>query len=148
MAILCILKGRPGYQLHIYPSIVCNCFISFMGMGGRICWSQSQLSLGKGRVHPWTSHQLIAGPSLMAEATMQGVSCASGAIWGSVSCSRTLRHATQPRAGIWTSDFPITSQVALPTELQPAPTYMFDEEKKKMLSHLLMSCCWWRRWYM
>ena len=36
------------------------------------------------------------GPSLMAEAaTMQGANRTSGAIWGSVSCSRTLRHAAQ-----------------------------------------------------
>ena len=58
------------------------------------CWHQSRLSLGKGRV-PWTSRQLIAGPSLMTEAAMQGASCTSGAIRGSVSCSRTLRHAAQ-----------------------------------------------------
>ena len=41
---------------------------------------------------------------------------------GSVSCSTTLQHVAQfqPRgARIWTSDFLITSQRALPTELQP-----------------------------
>ena len=29
----------------------------------------------------------------MAEAAMQDTNCSSGAIWGSVSCSRTLQHA-------------------------------------------------------
>ena len=33
--------------------------------------------------------------TLMVEAAMQGASCVSGAIWGSVSCSRTLQHAAQ-----------------------------------------------------
>ena len=51
------------------------------------CSSQSQLSLGKGRV------LLIAGPSLMA--TMQSPNRTSEANWGSVSCSRTLQHAAQ-----------------------------------------------------
>ena len=31
----------------------------------------------------------------MAETAMQGASCESEAIWGSVSCSRSLRHAAQ-----------------------------------------------------
>ena len=50
---------------------------------------------GRGQGTPWTSRQLIAGPLLMAEAVMQGANCTSGAIWGSVSCSRTLQHAAQ-----------------------------------------------------
>ena len=37
--------------------------------------------------------------TLMEEAAMQGANCTSGAIWGSVSCSRTLRHAAQPSPG-------------------------------------------------
>ena len=77
--------------------IVCNHFIPFSRGCGVCCWSQSQLSPSKGRV---------AG--------------SSGAIRGSASCSRTLRHAAQFRgAGIWTSDLPVTGWPALPTELQP-----------------------------
>ena len=49
--------------------------------------------------------------TLMAEAEMQGANCSSG-IWGSVSCSKTLR-----RAGIRTGDLPIRRPV-LPTDLQ------------------------------
>ena len=67
-------------------------------------WGKSGLSMGltlrgrilhtihpsivRGQGTPWTSRQLIAGPSLMAD-------CTSGAIWGSVSCSRTLLHAAK-----------------------------------------------------
>ena len=54
------------------------------------CWTQSQLSLGEGRVLPG---QVTS--SLMAEADMQGDNRTSGAIRGSVSCSRTLQHAAQ-----------------------------------------------------
>ena len=46
-------------------------------IGSSCCWSQSQLSLGEGR--------LLPGPSLMEEAAIQGANCTSGAIWGSVS---------------------------------------------------------------
>ena len=38
---------------------------------------------GRGQGTPWTSCQLIAGPSLMAEAATQAAT--SGAMWGSVS---------------------------------------------------------------
>ena len=33
--------------------------------------------------------------TLLAEAAMQGANCSSGAIWGSVSCSGSLRHAAR-----------------------------------------------------
>ena len=36
---------------------------------------------GRGQGAPWTSRQLIAGPSLMAEAAVQGANGSSGAIW-------------------------------------------------------------------
>ena len=36
----------------------------------------------------------------MAEAAMQGVTRTSGAVWGSASCSRTLRHAAQLSPGL------------------------------------------------
>ena len=35
----------------------------------------------------------------MVEAAMQGANCTAGAIWGSVSCSRTLWHAAQLSPG-------------------------------------------------
>ena len=40
----------------------------------------------------YTLDKSSQGPSLMAEATMQGANCTQGAIWGSVSCSRSLRN--------------------------------------------------------
>ena len=36
---------------------------------------------GRGQGTPWTSHQLIAGPSLMAKAAMQSANHTSGAYW-------------------------------------------------------------------
>ena len=48
---------------------------------------------GRGQCTDWTSRQLIAGPSLMAEVAMQGASCTSAAIWGSVFLSKILWHA-------------------------------------------------------
>ena len=78
----------------IHPSIICNCFIPFMGSRGFLLEPITAIS-GWGQGTPWTSRNLIAGPSLMAEATMKGANCTSGAIWGSVSYSRTLQHAAQ-----------------------------------------------------
>ena len=75
------------------------------------------VTVGEGRVHPWTSCQVIAWPLLMADVP----TAHQEQFWGSISCSRILRHAAQfcPRgAGIWTSDLPITSRTALPAELQ------------------------------
>ena len=62
-------------------------FIPFMGSWGVFA---SQLSLGEGSVHPGQVASSSQGPSLMAEAAMQGAICTSGAIWGSVAYSRTL----------------------------------------------------------
>ena len=70
--------------------------------------------MGVGQSTPWTSRQLIAGPLLMA---VEGANCASGAIWGSVSCSRILRHVAQSRPGepgIWTGDLLVTSPQLYP----------------------------------
>ena len=83
--------------MHIHPSIHCLYpLYPFYGVAG-----------GFAGVNPscfWGSRQLIAGLS----------------IWGSVSCSWTLRHAAQfRRTGIWTSNLPFTSWPALPTQLQP-----------------------------
>ena len=79
---------------HIHPLSVTDFFpfygvrVFFAGANPSCFWARAGT--------PWTSRQLIAGPPLMAEATVQGANCTSGAIWGSVSCSRTLRHAAQP----------------------------------------------------
>ena len=62
--------------------IVCNRVIPFSRGRGGCCWSQSQLSLGEGRVHP-------------GQVALTDGNRTSGAIWGSVSCSRALRHAAQ-----------------------------------------------------
>ena len=51
----------------------------------------------------------------------EGVNYTSGAIWGSVSCSRLLTSARR----IWTSHLPITSQPARPVERQP-PRELFS----------------------
>ena len=81
------------------------------------------VTVGEGQGTPWMSRQLIAGPLLMAEAATQVPTAHQEQFWGSVSCSRTLRHVAQfhPRGTrIQTSDLPITSPPALPTELQPS----------------------------
>ena len=100
-----------------HQSIVCNRFIPFMESQGFFFFAGVPVS-GRGQGTPWTSCQLIAGPSLMAEGAMQGANHTSGAIWGSVSCSRTLWLAAQlsPELGFEPA---ITSQPALPAELQP-----------------------------
>ena len=56
-------------------------------------WGQIQFhTMGIGQGTPWMSCQLIAGPLLMATAHQEQ-------LWGSVSCSRILRHVTQFRPG-------------------------------------------------
>ena len=77
-------------------------------------------SQGKGRVLPGQVASLSQGPHWWA-------------MWGSVSRSRTLRHAAQPGAGIGTSDLLITSRPALPTELQ-SPLNWINEWKKHVLN--------------
>ena len=59
---------------------------------------------------PWTSRQLIAGPSLMSNVGF------SILLKDTSTCSSAL-----PWARIWTSDLLITSRPALPAELQPPP---------------------------
>ena len=56
----------------------------FQGVTGLLLESIPAVS-GRRQDTPWTSRQLITGPS--------------GAIWGSVSCSRTLRPAAQLSPG-------------------------------------------------
>ena len=73
-----------------------------------------------------TSQQLSDSHTLMAEANMQHNNCTSVAIWGSVSCWRTLQH-TARRSRDLTNDLPITIRAALPPE--PQPPQLQDYEK-------------------
>ena len=75
-------------------------------------------SQGEGRVLPGQVASLSQGPHWWAT-------------WGSVSRSRTLRHAAQP--GLWTSDLLIASQPALPAELQSPPLV-------KIISRFIVTC--------
>ena len=96
--------------LGIHPSIVCNHFIPFYGVAGVVAGANpSCLQVRAGYRVPGQVASSSQGPSLMAEAAMPGANCTSGAIWGSLSCSRTCSSA-QPGVGIWTSDLPITSR--------------------------------------
>ena len=89
----CMKPTDTGY-FSIYPSIVCTRFVPFMESQG--FWLEPIPAVsGQGQGSTWTSRQLITGLSLMAESDMQGVNFTSGGIWGSVSCSRTLRHTAQ-----------------------------------------------------
>ena len=90
----------------IHPSIVCNHFTPFMGSQGFLLEPVPAVS-GRGQGTPWTSRQLITGPSLMAEAAMQGANRTLGAIWGPVSCSRTVWHAAKlsPELGLEAATF-------------------------------------------
>ena len=76
---------------HIHPSIhpssVTTLFL-FYGVVGVLPEPIPAVS-GRGQGKCWISRQLL----LMAEAAMQGANHTSGAIWGSVPCSRTLQHA-------------------------------------------------------
>ena len=73
---------------------------------------------------------------------MQGANCTSGAIWGSASWSRSLQRAAQlssAQPSIWTSSLTITSQPALPAELQLLRFKPCSAKKKKKCIH-----CYWR----
>ena len=97
------------------------------GCGGY--WSQSQPCIHpeKGPAH---RRALIDGRGRHGRCQMH--------VWGSVSCSKILRHAAQfpPRgAEIQTSDLPITSRPALPTELSSTASYNF------IISWSSKKCC-------
>ena len=73
---------------------------------------------GQGQGTPWMSCQLIAVPLLMVEATTQGANCTSGAILGFGILFKDTSCRSVPPQGSRDSNLPITSQPALPTELQ------------------------------
>ena len=106
-----IMAALEEKSIHRY--IVCNRFIPFLWGRGGFWWSQPQLSLGEGRVHSGQVASSSQGPHWW-----QGPPTAHQ---GSVSCSRTLRHEAQLSLGLGFEpfDLQITSQPALPSELQP-----------------------------
>ena len=85
----------------------------FAGANPSCLWARAGYSLNKSPAQ--------REPSLIVEAAMHGVCHTSGAVLGSVSCSRTLRHAAQLSWDLsWELgfDLPITSWPALPAEPQ------------------------------
>ena len=68
----------------------------------------------------------------------KGATCSSGAIWGSVSYSRTLQHAAG--VGIRTSNLTITRRPALPTEQVPT---LVQKEIYLMNVWLYWQPRWW-----
>ena len=102
--------------------MVRNHFIPFHGVAGCCCWSQSS------RVLPGQVASSSQGPHWWA-------------VWGSVSCSRTLRHAAQPSPESG-GDILITSWPALPTELQP-PEYPCFFEYISMPFNLETDCTYY-----
>ena len=76
------------YLLDSLWVVVCNRFIPFSR-------GQSQLSLGEGRVLPGQVASSSQDPHWWQRLPCKVPTAPPGAIWGSVSCSRTLRHAAQ-----------------------------------------------------
>ena len=60
--------------------------------GFGVSGAKSSYSMGEGQGTTWMSCQLIAGPLLMAEAARGVPTAHQEQFWGSVSCSRILRH--------------------------------------------------------
>ena len=93
--------------------IVHSCLSLSMGSWGVAAGANlvccENLVSGRGQGTPWTSHQLIAGPSLMSNVGF------SISLKDTLTCSSTL-----PRAGIRTSDLPITGRPSLAAELLSA----------------------------
>ena len=93
-------------------NIICHVIIRnhlslSMGSRGVAAGANPSLVSGRGQSAPWTSRQLIAGPSPMSNVGF------SISLKDTSTCSAAL-----PGAGIWTSDLLITNP-ALSTELQP-----------------------------
>ena len=86
--------------------IVWNRLCLSMGSWGVAAGVNPSLVSGRGQDTPWTSCQLIAGPSLMSKVRF------STSLKDTLTCSSAL-----PGAGIWTGDILITGRPALPAEL-------------------------------
>ena len=111
------------FSAYLWGSRRCHRFYPPFSRGGGCHWSQSQLSLWARA--GYILDELPAHRRALTDGR-QGAHKVPAAhweqFWGSVSCSRILRHIAQfhPRGdGIWASDLPITSRAVLPTELQP-----------------------------
>ena len=87
---------------------VCNLLSLSMGSQGVAAGANPSLVSGRGQGTPWTSRQLIAGPSLMSNVGF------SISLKDTSTCSSAL-----PRA----SDLLIASRPALPAELQSPPSH-------------------------
>ena len=99
------------------------------------CWIPAVSRRRQGT--PWTSRPLIAEPSLMAEAAMQGANCTSGTVWSSVSCSRTLRHAANfsSELGFGPATFQPLADLLYPLSYSCSSVLTYEYKKKKS-SHL------------
>ena len=102
--------------------LVMSCYVMlcYVVVHNRLPPANPSLVSGWGQGTPWTSRQLIAGPSLMSNVGF------NISLKDTTTCSSAL-----PGAGIWTSDPPITSQPALPAELQPPENATSTYKKKK-----------------
>ena len=98
-----------------------------MGSWGVAAGANPSLVSGRGQGTPWTSHQLIAGPSLMSNVGF------SILLKDTLTCSSAL-----PGAGIWASDLLIISQPALPAELQ-LPKSHFKKGNFNFLNNMIKS---------
>ena len=103
-----LITGLAGQHLSCHV-IVRNCLSLSMESQGVAAGANLSLVSGWGQGAPWTSRQLIAGPSLMSNVGF------SISLKDTSTCSSVF-----PGARIWTSNLPITSQPALPAELQPS----------------------------
>ena len=101
-------------------SIVYNCFITLPFMGSLFFFCCFFLLepipavSGRGQGTTWTSLQLMAGH--FTDGKGCHASCQSGAIWTSLSCSRTLRHAAQlsPELGFEPTTFRVLADLLYP----------------------------------
>ena len=104
----------------------CRFFIPLRGCGAY--WGQIQLySWAKARVHPEWVASSLQDPYWWQWLPHKVPTAHQEQFWGSVSCSRILRHVAQshPRgAGIRTSDLPITGPPALLSHLMATASHL------------------------
>ena len=104
------------------------------GVLGCVAGVNPSLVSGWGQGTPWTSRQLIAGPSLMSNVGF------SISLKDTSTCSSAL-----PRAGIWTSDLPIASRPALPGLSVYIQYYSFKEVKVLWQRFIQQSSVKWNK---
>ena len=108
---------------------------------GFFCWSQSQLSLGEGRVLPGQVASSWQGPRWWQRPPCK-VPTAPGAIWGSVSCSRTLRHVAQlsPELGFEPATFRSLANLLYPLSYS-RPDSVDNFNQFLVFSKLMLEYC-------